>query len=462
MTIAGIILMPIGVFAQEENPKPEAPRALRDDIQVEYFMQTAPRSVQIDRDPVSGDLYYNTLSGDIYRIVSQGNDELVFTSEDHGVTIMQGMMFYDRDLIVVGNISVNEGRGMEGRVMRARLQNNGDRVWTTIAESAEYGSMMSAFGHAFNGVAMDPNEDYLYVNSGARTDHGEVQDNNGAYPGHRERAITSVIFKLPLDGKDIFLPDNQDELEERGLIYADGVRNVFSMAFSPDGQLFGVDNSGDFHHNEGMFWLREGRHYGFPWIMGEEKNPQQFPDFDPDPANNPGLERFAHAVNLGLFTNDPDFPKMPKDLEVTPPVQNIGPDANYYMDLDTGEVHKGDEMGRSVGTFTPHRSPLGLFFDSDSLLIDEFSGDGFVLSYTAHNTALTRPFYGDKPEMSEDLIHLKLFHSKAHDNYIVQSTRIVDNFSGPTDAVMVDNEVYVINNRGGQPSHIWKIILPAK
>lgn len=455
-----ILAAPPRLYGQ---PSPEeTPRPLREDIRVEFFMETAPGGVRIRQDPVSGDLFYNTLNGDIYHILPEGGEELLFTSDDHGVTIMQGMAFHERDLIVVGNIQVNEGRGMVGKVMRGRLQQNGERIWSTIAESAEYGSMMSAFGHAFNAVAIDPTGEYIYVNSGSRTDHGEVQDNRGAYPGHRERAITSVIFRLPINGEDIFLADDEEQLKRQGLIFADGVRNVFSIAFSPDGQLFGVDNAGDYHHPEGMYWLREGHHYGFPWVIGGYMNPQQFPDFKADPATDPGLERFAHAVNLGLFHTDPDFPPMPEDLVVTPAVQNIGPDANWFMDLETGRVLKADQAGRTIGTFTPHRSPLGLFFDSDSLLTEEFRGDAFVLSYTAHNTALTRPFYGDKPEMSEDLMHLKLFYSEALDNYVVRTTRIVDNFSGPTDAVMVGNEVYVINNRGGRPGQIWKIILPAE
>lgn len=454
------ICLPVAVKSQDAEP--DAPRALRPDIQIEYVMQTVPGGVRIDLDPVSKKLYYNTLGGDIYRISAPGEQERVFTSDDHGVTIMQGMLFHEKDLFVIGNISVNEDRGMVGKVMRGRLQANGERIWTTLAESAEYGSMMSAFGHAFNGAAVDSSGNYLYVNSGSRTDHGEVQDNQGAYPGHRERAMTSVIFKLPVDGENIFLPDDIDELQEKGLVFADGVRNMFSMAFAPNGHFFGVDNSGDYHHPEGMYWLREGRHYGFPWFLSGKTNPQRSPDFGADPATDHGLDRFAHAVNLGLFYNDPDFPEMPEDLEVTPPIQNIGPDANYSMNLETGEVVKGDESGLAIGTFTPHRSPLGLFFDRDSLLTDEFSGDAFVLSYTAPNTALMRPFYGEMPEMSEDLMHLKLFYSKEMDNYIVRSTRIAYNFSGPTDAVMVENDVFVINNRGNQPGHIWKLTLPAK
>lgn len=459
--LAYLLGLPHALPAQDELPDP--PRALRGDIHIEHYMEVAERSIRLVQDPISGHLYYNTLSGDIYRITGQGSGELMYTSDDHGVTLVQGMIFHENDLIIIGNIEVNQGRGMVGKVMRGTLQENGEREWALIAGSAEYGSMMAAFGHAWNGVAIDPEGKYLYVNSGSRTDHGEVQDNQGAYPGAREVAVTSVIFRLPIDSRDIFLPDDMEQLQARGYIFADGVRNVFDMAFSPDGHLFGVENAGDYDHPESMYWLREGHHYGFPWIMGGIKNPQQFPDWEADPEKDPFLSRFAWAVNLGLFHNDPDFPPMPEDLVITPPVQNIGPDANYFRDPETGKVIKGDRAGRAVGTFSPHRSPLGLVFDRDSVLIEEFRGDAFVIGYNGMRGGTSRAFGGTESgkQEGEDLMHVKLFYSKAYDNYIARITRIVDNFDNPTDALMIGNEMYVINHSGSGPGHIWKIILPA-
>ena len=299
--IVGLLLSPAALVAQNREVNVDPPRALREDIKVEHYMRVAARSIRLVRDPVSGDMFYNTLNGDIYRILEQGKDTLVYTSADHGVGLVQGMIFHEHDLIIVGNNEVNQGRGMIGKAMRGKLQDNGQRRWSTIVETAEYGSMMSAFGHAWNGVAIDPSGEYIYINSGSRTDHGEVQDNRGAYPGDREVPVTSAIFKLPIDARDIFLPNDLEQLRARGYLFADGVRNVFDMEFSPSGHLFGVSNSGDYDHPEPMYWLREGHHYGFPWIMGGTKNPQQFEDFEADPDSDPGLNPFAHAVNLGLF-----------------------------------------------------------------------------------------------------------------------------------------------------------------
>ena len=59
-----------------------------------------------------------------------------------------------------------------------------------------------------------------------------------------------------------------------------------------------------------------------------------------------------------------------------------------------------------------------------------------------------------------DLLHLHLTYDKAMDNFIVKTTRLVDNFTEPTDAVIINNDVYVIEY-GGRGGHIWKITLPS-
>jgi len=47
------------------------------------------------------------------------------------------------------------------------------------------------------------------------------------------------------------------------------------------------------------------------------------------------------------------------------------------------------------------------------------------------------------------------------DNYVIRTTRIVDGFREPTDAVIIGNDVYVIEY-GGRKGEIWKITLPGK
>jgi hypothetical protein len=143
---------------------------------------------------------------------------------------------------------------------------------------------------------------------------------------------------------------------------------------------------------------------------------------------------------------------------ITPSVANIGPDANYYRDPSSGTVKKGSLEGVAVGTFTAHRSLLGLTFDVDSVLAPGLQGDGFVLGWTnGQRSALMGRM---EPNGGGDLLHLKLFYSPSLDNYIVQTTRIVEGFNGATDAVLEGNVMYVVEY-GGKEASLWKLTLPS-
>ena len=144
------------------------------------------------------------------------------------------------------------------------------------------------------------------VNSGSRTDHGEVQDNSGRFAGVREAGLTSIVWRLPTDAQDLVLPDDREALRSMGYLYAEGMRNLFDFAYAPNGDLFGVENGPDRDVAEELNWMRPGHHYGFPWRMALEDNPEQFADYDPTQDARIG------RVSRGFSTNDPDFPPPPR------------------------------------------------------------------------------------------------------------------------------------------------------
>jgi glucose/arabinose dehydrogenase len=236
------------------------------------------------------------------------------------------------------------------------------------------------------------------------------------------------------------------------------------MAYDKKGNLFAVSNSGDYDHPEDMFWVRQGHHYGFPWVMGGIDNPQQNSDWQPNPETDPFLSKFAFAWLMKYFHNDPEFPKRPSGVTFTPAVQNLGPDANEYRDRKTGVVMDGDTTGVTVGTFNAHSSPLALIFDKDEVLSKEFKGDGFVMRYAGGGrTGAANP--NPLRKQGKDLLHLHMIYDKKADNYKVKTTRIVDNFTSPTDAVLIGNDMYIIEyggKQGGTKSGgtLWKITLP--
>ena len=86
----------------------------------------------------------------------------------------------------------------------------------------------------------------------------------------------------------------------------------------------------------------------------------------------------------------------------------------------------------------------------------DFKGDGFVIRYSSGaRSSMMSPFTKE----GTDLLHLRLIYDSTSDNYFVRTTRIVDGFNEPTDAVLVGNKMYVIEY-GGKGGNIWKITLP--
>ncbi|WP_128543937.1 PQQ-dependent sugar dehydrogenase [Larkinella soli] len=438
------------------------PTALRPDIRIAHVMTVEPEAVRILLNPVDGKLYYTTFPGDVFEITGfDGNGPVarkVLSLADHGINRLQGAAFHKNTLFLTGNVDANNKKGTKGRMV-SFTNRRGKYKMTVIFDTEEYPTNKTTFDHGWNALEISPDGKYIFVNSGARTDHGEVQDNGGAYPNARDNGLTSKVFRFPIKAHDLMLSPDEARLKQQGYIYADGIRNAYDIAFDAEGNLFGVSNSSDYDHGEDMFWIREGRHYGFPWVMGGIDNPQQFADWQPDPVKDPFIPRSSHAFLMKYMHNDPGFPKRPEGVTFSPAVQNLGPDANEYRDRQTGKIMDGDTTGVTTSTFTAHCSPLALFFDTRKILADDLKGDGFVMRYSGGaRSGMMRPF----TTQGRDLLHLDLTYDKGKDNYTVKTKRIVEGFTGPTDAVLVGSDVYIIEYGGREGGHLWRISLPTE
>ncbi|MEJ7589399.1 MAG: c-type cytochrome [Ferruginibacter sp.] len=441
-----------------DMPEPlQYPKALKPGISVEHFLKIDSLAVRILQHPLTGTIWYTTFDGNIFRIKNQAAQpavaEKMFTVKDHGITRLQGAAFLNNDLFLSGNVDSTLKKSTHGRLVRLNLDT---AVRSSVVfTSAEYGANKTVYDHGWNALEISPDGKYIYVNSGARTDHGEVQDNGGMFPFARDNALTAKVFRLPIDALDLLLPDDTTKLRAAGYIYAEGIRNAYDMAFDEKGNLFGVSNSPDYDMPEDMFWIRQHHHYGFPWIMGGIENPQQYRDWNPDPETDPFIPATSHSWRVKYFNNDTAFPRAPAGVKFSPGVQNLGPDANEYRG-HSGKILDGDQTGVAVSTFTAHCSPLALFFDTKKILANDLRGDGFVMRYSlGSRSSMMRPF----TSQGADLLHLDLEYDGVADNYIVRTNRIVDGFKEPTDAILVGNVVYVIEY-GGKGGNIWKITLP--
>ena len=404
-------------------------------------------ATSLGRDPTTNIRYALKPNGDI-TLVPSGT---VYTVADHGFSRASALFIDDAGTFYVLKridlSSYNIATITKGEVDPS----SGERTWFTLAETTPYERCDCIFNHEVNGLVVSPDNRSLFINSGSRTDHGEVQDGNRQFPDLRETALTAIVLRVPTDARDLVLPNDRDALRAEGFLFAEGLRNAYDLAFAPNGDLFATENGPDRDMAEELNWLREGHHYGFPWRMGLEDTPQQFPDYEP--ASDFLLPARFTAVREGYYHNDPTYPPPPRDF--TEPVINLGPDADAYRDPADGRIKDASEEGVRFGTFTAHRSPLGLVFDADNTLAEPFQGDGFVLSWTEGDPDgddVAGPFN----DPSEDLLHLDL--AEVGDNYEAQVTRIVGGFSNPIDAEIIDNRIYVIEWGGGRG--LWEIVLP--
>lgn len=436
-----------------------APEALRSDVKIRNIVNTKSisPSVRIVKDPRNNTLYYLKRNGEIYRVnLGSSTTTLVYNFNNHKVSETQGMAIGPNGTIyLVGNGNVANDQTKAVIVKGVINPNTGQRVWSVLAKSAAYPKSKTAYDHRFNGVVVSLDGNYIYINSGSRTDHGEVQTAGGLYPNTREVGLTACIIRLPTNGQNLFLANNRATLKTAGYIFAEGIRNTYDMAFAPNGDLFGAENGPDRDMSEELNWLRQGFHYGFPWRIGGTDNPQQYPNYNP--ANDRLLNPKFGAVIKGYYYNDPTFPPKP-NITLTEPIANVGPDADSYRDPQDGKVKDASVLGQSFSTFTTHRSPLGLVFDTQGAMSPEFNRDGFVLSWTPGDPT-GETVAGPFKDPSQDLLHLNLT-KVGTTNYKLEARRIVKGFSNPIDAEIIGNKIYVLEYGGDQG--VWEVIIPSK
>ena len=419
------------------------PNNLPDDVPIDDIRA----ATSLGRDPTTNTRYALRTNGDI-TLVPAGT---VYTADDHGFS-RPSALFIDDDgtFYVLKRIDLSQYNiaTITKGVVDA---DSGERTWVTLAETAPYERCDCIFNHQVNGLVVSPDNRWLFINSGSRTDHGEIQDGDGQFPELRETALTAVVLRVPTQARDLVLSNDRYVLLDQGFLFAEGLRNAYDLAFAPNGDLFATENGPGRDMAEELNWLRQGHHYGFPWRMGLDDTPQQFPDYDP--ASDFLLPARFTAVRQGYYHNDPTYPPPPRDF--TDPVLNLGPDADAYRDPADGRIKDASQEGVPFATFTAHRSPLGLVFDADNALADPFQGDGFVLSWTEGDPDgddVAGPFN----DPSEDLLHLDL--AKVGDQYEARVTRIVGGFSNPIDAEIIGHRLYVIEWSGGRG--LWEIALP--
>jgi hypothetical protein len=455
-----IILTIFIQFMLYELASAQRVQALTNDIFVDSILLAKPWASKLALDPISKHLFYCGSNGNIYEVFEAAQtDSLRFTNQDHSLTRLQGMCFMDSTLFLSGNIWYST-TGI-GLIMKGILQPDGTRIWSTVLSTEAYPTSGPSGDHGFTGLNIDPQQQFLYFSSGSRTSFGEVQTNNGAFPGLREQPLTSKIFRIPVSAENIYLYNDSTFLDTCGYVFAMGTRNAYDMAWNAQGHLFAIDNAGERDDPEELNWIQEGHHYGFPWRIGGNLNPLTNPNYNAaqDPLINPQNSAYLE----GHFNADPNFPQIPNGLQFTEPLSNYGAAADYYKNETTGKIEKSSESGTPVKSFTPHRSPLGLVIDKNKALGSVYSGKGFVMSFMpgGDSTGFSpiSPWGSPCPfvDPSRELVMMNLYYDSLNNDYAIQTSNIVTGFYLPVDAEQLGNSIYIIENNGV----LWKIRFPA-
>ena len=165
----------------------------------------------------------------------------------------------------------------------------------------------SGYVHGLAHIAFGP-DGMLYANSGARTDAAQTGP-GGRWYGGGETPVTAGIWQIN--------PSSNPPTME---VYARGIRNAAGFCWNDRGELIATENGPTAHAPEELNLIERGRHYGYPYTFGDlgEK------------------KIYAHT------------PDIPKDLPLTLPIPNVGPDGGFD--------------GKPCYTFDAHSSPAGIVF----------------------------------------------------------------------------------------------------
>ena len=358
------------------SAKFSTPQLLVNDVTLRKVTTVPDYSVRLSHNKYNDLFYFLTTKGELFELdIEKGSQRLIADSNDHQIGESQGLEISDSGLIFIsGTNKDRQSATNEGKISKG-INQDGQWIWENVLTTEKYPLSNTAFDHNFNAIVLSPDQKTLYVNSGSRTDHGEVHSVDGLYPNTREVALTAKLFQVSADTADLILLNDYEFLKTNNFIYAEGLRNTFDLAFDKDGNLFGTENSGDRDDSEELNLLEEGKHYGFPWLMGGNLTPMQFMGYNVN--EDPYVSKSSTAYRGGFFYNDPNYPSPPDSVVFVEGLINIGPDADRKRESD-GNIYDASDNGLEIRTFTSHRSPLGLVFDKTSSLGGQYTNDGFV------------------------------------------------------------------------------------
>jgi hypothetical protein len=260
-------------------------------------------------------------------------------------------------------------------------------LWTRFA----YPYGVGGFNHGACRIAQGP-DGKVYLGSGSRTDHGEAGDQpnvsrlgEGPHPdvpggpGFAGGDFTACILR--------FDPGKGQQVPE---VYSRGNRNPFGFDWDDRGRLLDAEHGPMADHPEELNHIRPGRHYGFPYVFGNNERPDY-----------------------------PDAPAPPPGLAFEPPLKNLGP---------AGLL--GDHPMYSLA---PHSAPGGLVFYAAGKLPKRYE-KSFFLARFGNLLNYNR--------IGFDVLNVRL--GEQDGKMVAHAERFLDRLGRPIDLCVAGGKLYVV------------------
>jgi hypothetical protein len=260
-------------------------------------------------------------------------------------------------------------------------------LWTRF----DYPYGVGGFNHGACCIAQGP-DGKIYLGSGSRTDHGEAgEDPNISRlgeaphpdipggPGFAGGDFTASILR--------FDPAKGQQVPE---VYSRGNRNPFGFDWDDKGRLIDAEHGPMADHPEELNHIQQGKHYGFPYVFGNNEKPDY-----------------------------PDAPKPPDGLRFEPPIQNVGP---------------GGLLGdHPMYSLAPHSAPGGLVFYRTGQLPKKYE-NSFFLARFGNLVNYNR--------IGFDVLNIRL--EEKDGKLIAHTERFMDRLGRPLDLCISRGKLYIV------------------
>jgi hypothetical protein len=309
-------------------------------------------------------------------------------------TLCLGLAF-DREgrLYIVANIQI-PGKLLVNRVDLYRTKPPGadgvperPELWTRF----DYPYGVGGFNHGACRLAQGP-DGKMYLGSGSRTDHGETGE-DPAISRLGELPHPDIPGTPSASGGDFtasilrFDPEKGQQVPE---VFSRGNRNPFGFDWDDKGRLIDAEHGPMADHPEELNHIQQGKHYGFPYVFGNNERPDY-----------------------------PDAAKPPAGLKFEPPIKNVGP---------------GGLLGdHPMYSLAPHSAPGGMIFYRSGELPKKYD-NSFFLARFGNLVNYNR--------IGFDVLNIRL--EEKDGQLIAHTERFLDRLARPIDLCVRQGKLYIV------------------